>query len=122
MTAQEARAQAAAEGLELIKGTTGSGYKGVSYDPRHRSNSYKAYKPRGQFKKSSGRSHLGCFATAEEPHLLLRVQSMALTSLCLTHDATAPFELLVQGGRAARAVERAPTVTAQHATAQCTAR
>ena len=81
MTAQEARAQAAAEGLELVKGTTGSGYKNVSYDPRHMSKSYKAYKPRGQFKKSSGRSHrgqfkksswrshLGWFATAEEAAL-----------------------------------------------------
>jgi hypothetical protein len=60
LTAEEAVAQAAAEGLKLEPGSGAAGYKGVGVDGSR----YKArVKPAGKW------VHLGCFATAKEAAL-----------------------------------------------------
>ena len=64
MTAAEAHAAAAAEGLALVRAETPTGFKGVSR------NSNSAIKPfKAQLRHGGRDKHLGVFATAEEAAL-----------------------------------------------------
>ena len=65
LTSEEARQQARAEGLTLLKANNKAGYSGVNYNPQaSRSKPYLAHVKRG-----GKRVHLGYFATAEEAAL-----------------------------------------------------
>ena len=64
MTAAEAHAAAAAEGLALVPAENATGFKGVS---RNKGGTSKPFKARAV--GTAGANHLGCFATAEEAAL-----------------------------------------------------
>lgn len=65
MTAEQAVATAAAEGITLERATNSGGYAGVQHQQRCKTNPYAASIWRG-----GRRDHLGCFATAEEAGLV----------------------------------------------------
>ena len=92
MTAEEALAAAASEGLVLLRSDVASGFRGV-----HRSSKGKPFKPLWH----GGRQHfLGYFATAEEA-ALMRARGIAALTLGLV-----PYTMLAAA--AARPRRRAP--------------
>ena len=115
MSAAEAHATAAAEGLALVRAETATGFKGVSYEHRGRSKPFQARLWEGGQAKT-----LGSFATAEEAALAIaRILGPAGVVASLAAAATAALEpapMTAAEAHAAAAAAGLALVRAENAT------